>query len=54
MSAETFQNILITKTGFLKEKSSLKIFGRHANLKYECGNRHFWCRECYLDTVKRK
>ena len=39
--------------GFLKGKSSLMIFDRHANLKYKYGNRHFWCREYYVDTVGR-
>ncbi len=29
--------------GYLKGKSSLIIFDRHANLKYKYGNRHFWC-----------
>ncbi len=37
--------------GYLKRKSSLMIFDRHANLKYKYGNRHFWCRGYYLDTV---
>ena len=37
--------------GFLKEKSSLMIFERFANLKYKYGNRHFWCRGFYVDTV---
>ena len=37
--------------GYLKGKSSLMIFDRHANLKYKYGNRHFWCREYYVDTV---
>ncbi len=37
--------------GFLKGKSSLMIFDRHANLKYKYGNRHFWCRRYYVDTV---
>lgn len=37
--------------GFLKGKSSLMIFERHANLKYRYGNRHFWCRGYYVDTV---
>ena len=37
--------------GFLKGKSSLMIFDRHANLKYKYGNRHFWCRGYYVDTV---
>ena len=39
--------------GYLKGKSSLMIFGRHANLKYKYGNRHFWCRGYYVDTVGR-
>lgn len=34
-------------------KSSLMIFDRHANLKYKYGNRHFWCRGYYVDTVGR-
>lgn len=39
--------------GYLKGKSSLMIFDRHANLKYKFGNRHFWCRGYYVDTVGR-
>ena len=37
--------------GTLKSKSALMIFDRHANLKYKYGNRHFWCRGYYVDTV---
>ena len=37
--------------GYLKGKSSLMIFDRHANLKYKYGNRHFWCRGYFVDTV---
>lgn len=37
--------------GFLKGKSSLMIFDRHANLKYKCGQRSFWCRGYFVDTV---
>lgn len=37
--------------GYLKGKSSLIIFDRHANLKYKYGNRNFWCRGYYVDTV---
>ena len=37
--------------GYLKGKSSLMIFDRHANLKYRYGNRHFWCRGYYVDTA---
>lgn len=37
--------------GYLKGKSSLIIFDRHANLKYKYGNRHFWCRGYYVDIV---
>ena len=37
--------------GYLKGKSFLMIFERHANLKYKYGNRHFWCRGYYVDTV---
>ena len=39
--------------GYLKGKSSLMIFDRHANLKYKYGNRHLWCRGYYVDTVGR-
>ena len=40
--------------GFLKGKSSLLIFDRHASLKYKYGNRHhFWARGYYVDTVGR-
>ena len=37
--------------GFLKGKSSLIIFDRHANLKYKYGQRSFWCRGYFVDTV---
>ena len=37
--------------GFLKGKSTLMIFDRHANLKYKYGSRHFWCRGYFVDTV---
>ena len=39
--------------GFLKGKSALMIFDRHANLKYKYGNRHFWARGYFVDTVGR-
>ena len=48
------QNISVAQfMGYLKGKSSLMIFDRHANLKYRYGNRHFWCRGYYVDTVGR-
>ena len=37
--------------GYLKGKSSLIIFERHANLKYKYGSRTFWCRGYYVDTA---
>ena len=37
--------------GYLKSKSTLMIFDRHANLKYKYGSRSFWCRGYYVDTV---
>ena len=37
--------------GYLKGKSSLMIFDKHAKLKYRYGNREFWCRGYYVDTV---
>ena len=39
--------------GYLKGKSTLMIFDRHANLKYKYGSRTFWCRGYYVDTVGR-
>lgn len=46
MSASSF-------VGYLKGKSSLMIFDRHANMKYRYGNRKFWCKGYYVDTVGR-
>ena len=39
--------------GYIKGKSTLMIFDRHANIKYKYGSRHFWCRGYYVDTVGR-
>lgn len=39
--------------GYLKGKSSLMIFDRHASMKYKYGNRQFWCKGYYVDTVGR-
>ena len=39
--------------GYLKGKSSLMIYEKYANMKYKYGNRHFWCRGYYVDTVGR-
>jgi len=39
--------------GYLKGKSSLMIFDKFANLKYRYGNRQFWCRGYFVDTVGR-
>ena len=39
--------------GYLKGKSGLMIFEKYANMKYKYGNRHFWCRGYYVDTVGR-
>ena len=39
--------------GYLKGKSTLMIFDRHANLKYKYGSRSFWFRGYYVDTVGR-
>ena len=38
--------------GYLKGKSTLVIYDRHANLKYKYGNRHFWCRGYYVDITE--
>ena len=54
MLVEIPPNISVAQfMGYLKGKSSLMIFDRHANLKYKYGNRHFWCRGYYVDTVGR-
>ena len=37
--------------GYLKGKSSLMIFDRHANLKYKYGNRNFWAKGYFVSTV---
>jgi len=39
--------------GYLKGKSSVMIFDRHVNVKYQLGNRQFWCRGYLVDTVAR-
>ena len=39
--------------GYLKGKSALMMFDKHANLKYKYGNRQFWCKGYYVDTVGR-
>ena len=37
--------------GYLKGKSAMMIFERHANLKYKYGNKHFWATGYYVSTV---
>lgn len=37
--------------GYLKGKSAMMIFERHANLKYKFGNRNFWATGYYVSTV---
>ena len=52
MLVEIPPNISVASfVGYIKGKSTLMIFERHANLKYKYGNRHFWCRGYYVDTV---
>lgn len=52
MLVEIPPNISVAQfMGQLKGKSALMIFDRHANMKYKYGNRHFWCRGYYVDTV---
>lgn len=54
MLVEISPNISVASfVGYLKGKSTLMIFERHANLKYKYGNRHFWYRGYYADTVKK-
>ena len=40
-----------TFMGYLKGKSALMMFDKHANLKYKFGNRHFWAEGYYVSTV---
>ena len=55
MLVEIPPNISVASfVGYIKGKSTLMIFERHANLKYKYGNRHFWCRGYYVDTVGKK
>ena len=37
--------------GYLKGKSAMMIFNKHANLKYKFGNKHFWSTGYYVSTV---
>ena len=37
--------------GYLKGKSALMMFDKHANLKYKFGNRHFWSEGYYVSRV---
>ena len=39
--------------GYLKGKSALMIFDKHANLKYKYGNRHFWTVGLNEATIKK-
>ena len=40
--------------GYLKGKSALMMFDKHANLKYKFGNRHFWAEGYYVSTVGKR
>ena len=42
---------VLTFMGYLKGKSALMMFDKHANLKYKFGNRHFWAEGYYVSTV---
>ena len=54
MLVEIPPNISVAQfMGYLKGKSSLMIFDRHANLKYKYGRRNFWARGYFVDTVGR-
>ena len=37
--------------GYLKGKSALMVFDKHANLKYKLRNRHFWSEGYYVSMV---
>ena len=38
--------------GYLKGKSALMMFDKHANLKYKFGNRHFWAEGYFVSSVE--
>ena len=42
---------ILSFMGYFKRKSAQMMLEHHANLKYKYGNRHFWCRGYYVDTV---
>ena len=42
---------VVSFMGYLKGKSALMMFDRHANLKYKSGNRHSWVKGYYVSTV---
>lgn len=55
MLISILQKYSVSQTmGYLKGKSSMMIFDRYANLKYQYGNRHFWAKGYFVDTVGRK
>ena len=53
--AKPYILIVLNQTGNLSisRNTVLGYFDRHANMKYKDGNRHFWCRGYYVDTVGR-
>ncbi|MFR5855244.1 MAG: IS200/IS605 family transposase [Lachnospiraceae bacterium] len=51
--SDTTKDVSIEIYGDIKRKSALMIFDRFANLRYKYGNRHFWCRGYFVDTVGR-
>ena len=54
MLISILQKYSVSQTmGYLKGKSSMMIFDWYANLKYKYGNRHFWARGYFVDTVGR-
>lgn len=54
MLISILQKYSVSQTmGYLKGKSSMMIFDRYANLKYQYGNRHFWAKGYFVDTVGR-
>ncbi len=47
----TTEILSIISDVFLKGKSSLMIYQRWANMRYQYRNREFWCRGYYVDTI---
>lgn len=51
VNIDTTENERSRRIGYIKGKSTLLIFDRHADMKYKYAQRQFWCRGYFVDTV---